>query len=365
MFSRLIKTTISIILLSVVTASYAEPRVIPVSVVEAKKGTVVEEVPLSGTVVSLRTSSISPKEQGYIENLLVDEGDEVKKGDPILYFDRQLSDIETTRVSAQLSEARARVKEFKRQRDEAKELMEKNHIASTSYEAAAAEVEINMAVVERLQSELSRQKLISERHTLYAPFDGVITEKMVEVGQWVDTNTAVFQLTELNPLRIEVPVPQFYFNQVNVGTSVKIKYDAIPAREFHAQVTTKVPVSNQNTRTFPVMIKVDNSDKFITPGMSARVFITISETDLEQSMLLPRDAIIQKPDGSKTVWAVEHKEGINTVNPIDVKTGKSYLDQIEIILGDIKEGDQIVVKGNELLQDGQTVNIIEALDYSL
>lgn len=345
--------------------SFAQETITPVSVVAAKMGKVSEEVPLTGSVSSIQTSHLSAKVEGYIDSLLVDKGDTVKKGDPIMYFDHQLIDIEITRVRAQLSEAKARVKEFVRQRDEAEELVKKKSIASTTYEAAVAQVEINSAVVARLEAELKRQQTLSERHTLYAPFDGVITDKMVEVGEWVDTNTPLFELTALNPLRIEVPVPQLYFSRINTGTPVKIKYDAIPDQEFAAQVTTKVPVSHQNTRTFPVMIRIENEDRLIAPGMSARVFFQLSEPNAEQSVLLPRDAIVRKPDGSKTVWVAEDKEGITKVNPVAVKTGKSHLNNIEIAQGNIHPGDRIVIKGNELLQAGQNINIVEELDYKL
>jgi membrane fusion protein, multidrug efflux system len=347
------------------TNVFAADKVTPVSVVTAKKGIVNEEVPLTGSVVSIRTSLISPKVEGYIESLFIDEGDSVKKGDRIMYIDRQLADIEITRVNAQLNEARARVKEYKRQQAEAKELVAKKHIAATSYEATTAEVEINSAVVQRLEAELRRQQLISERHTLYAPFDGVITDKKVEVGQWIDTNTPLFELTEMNPLRIEVPVPQFYFGRINIGTPVKVKYDAIPDKLFDAQVTIKIPTSSQNTRTFPVMIKVNNDDQLIAPGMSARVIFQLPDSGVEQTILLPRDAIVQKPDGTKTVWLIEDKQGETRASPVIVITGKNHLDKIQIKTGDIDTGDQVVIKGNELLQPNQNVDVIEVLDYTL
>jgi membrane fusion protein, multidrug efflux system len=344
---------------------FAADNVTPVSVVAAKKGMLNEEVPLTGSVTSIRTSNISPKEQGYIETLLVDIGDIVKKGDPVMYLDRQLVDIEISRVRALLNEAKAQVKENKRQQAESKELVAKKHIAATSYEAATAKVEISSAVVQRLEAELKRQITISERHTLNAPFDGVITEKMVEVGQWIDTNTPLFQLTELNPLRVEVPVPQFYFSRINVGTSVKIKYDAIAGKVFDAKVTIKVPASSQNTRTFPVMIEVANDKQLIAPGMSARVVFLLPDDNTEQSILLPRDAIVQKPDGTKTVWLINNVQGVTKVNPVVVQTGKSHLDYIQIKTGNIGTGDKIIVKGNELLQPNQSVDVIEELDYTL
>ena len=99
--------------------------------------------------------------------------------------------------------------------------------------------------------------------------------------------------------------------------------------------------------------------------MSARVIIDISENEVAKSLMLPRDAIVQKSDGSKTVWVVEEEKGINKAMPRTVQTGKSYRDKIEITMGDIEVGDQIVVRGNELLQPGQLVNVIEAMNQKL
>ena len=337
----------------------------PVSVVTVKKGNIKQEVALTGTVTSPRSSMISPKEAGYIESLLVDEGDVVKQGDVLLQLDRQIAEIEITRVSAQLQEAIAQVKEFERQRDEAAELVEKKHIAATSFEAASAQVNIATAVVQRLRAELSRQKMIAERHTVFAPFDGVIVEKLVEVGQWVESNRSLFELIELNPLRIEVPVPQFYFNQVTVDTPVLIRYDSMKNKSYSAKVSKLIPVSDQTARTFMVFIRIDNQLQIVTPGMSARVILQLHDSEDTKSLLVPRDAIVQQPNGNKSIWIVSQQVNHTIANPVSVTTGKNVSNNVEITAGDLSDGDIIVVKGNELLQPGQSVNVIEQLDYQL
>ena len=354
------KILFPVILCLIPALAPAETDPTPVSVVTVRQGNMPLQAPLAGTVTALKRAHLSTREQGYIEAVLVDEGDRIQQGDPLLSLDRELSDIALRRVTAELDEARARLKEFRRQRAEAARLREKNHIAKTALAALVAEVEVNLAVVAQLEAELARQKVINGRQTLYAPFAGVITEKMAEVGQWVDTRLAVFQLTALDPLRIEVQAPQFYFNRIDVGAPVTIKYDALPGREFSAGVSAKVPVSDPGTRAFPLMIQVDNGAGLITPGMSARVFITLSGPDTGAALMAPRDAIILKPDGGSTVWRVETTAAGETAAPVPVETGSTHLNQIEITAGDIKAGDRVVVRGNELLRPGQRVNIIAA-----
>lgn len=364
LMARLVSGTFFVIFLSA-TPVIANDTVTPVSVVTAKKGEVREEVPLTGTVASPRSSMISPKEAGYVERLLVDEGYVVNQGDVLLELDRKLADIEIARVRAQLQEAVAEVREFERQRDEAEELVEKKHIAATSFEAASAQVEIAKAVVQRLRAELARQQTIAEHHTVYAPFNGVIVEKLVEVGQWIESNGALFQLIELNPLRIEIPVPQFYFNRITVNTPVTIRYDARKNETFTGKVTTLIPVSNETTRTFTVFIQIDNQLQSVTPGMSARVTFLLRENEEQASLLVPRDAIVQQPNGSKSVWIVSQDANNVTARPVTITTGKNVSNNVEIISGELSDGDVIVVKGNELLQPGQAVNVIEQMDYQL
>lgn len=362
------RTTLKISLIVIFTVNFnvfAEDKITPVSVVTVKTGQLRQEIPLTGTVNSIRMSRLNTKVEGYIESIYVDKGDLVKKGDPVIKLDRELVETEILRVNAQLTEAKARSKELERQRDEAAELVEKKHIPATTHEAATAEVEINNAVIKRLLAELKRQQILSKWHTVYAPFDGVISTKMTEVGQWVETNTNLFELIELNPLRIEVPVPQFYFDQIDVGTSVTIKYDAIANKIFTAEVTDKVPASNQTTRTFPVLIRIDNSEQYITPGMSARVRFQIAKKSSSQTILMPRDTVVKQPDGSESVWMIEEHQSIIKVRPVKVKTGKSYLNNVELVIGSLNAGDRVVIKGNELLQPGQQVNVIEELDYNL
>lgn len=336
-----------------------------VSVVIAKNGQLHDEVPLTGTVNSIRNAMISAKEAGYIKSLHVDDGDFVNKGDVILQLDRELADLEVAKVRAQLNESRARQKELERQRDEAAELVTKKHIPSTRYEAALAEVEINKAVIQGLETELRTQKVIAERHTVYAPFTGVVAEKFIEVGQWVENNTTLLNLVELDPLRIEVAAPQFYYNRLNVDTPVRITYDALPKKGFISKISQKIPVSNSSSRTFLIFIEVNNAEQLITPGMSARVNFQLLDSSTKQLFFIPRDAIVQKSDGTKTIWIVTNDDEKEQATELTVITGRSNKDFIEITSNNISVGDRIVVKGNELLQADQTVNVIETLDYNL
>ncbi|MEM7017409.1 MAG: efflux RND transporter periplasmic adaptor subunit [Pseudomonadota bacterium] len=358
---------IAVTLLCVPILSLAQGgnRAAPVSVVQVASASVHEEIPLTGSVNARRTSMISPKVAGLIAEVLIDDGYDVKTGEPLFRLDSVIADISVARARAELAEADARLKDAKRQRDEAQELVAKKHIPASNYESALAQVEISAAAVQRLSAELNRQEELLRRHTVYAPFDGVIAKKLVEVGQWVQTGTAVTELVELDVLRIEVPVPQFYFSKVQPDMPVSIQYDALPGQIFEGKVSMKIAVGQTSARTFPVRIDIDNKARIIAPGMSARVRLQVFQSDVGESMLLPSDAFIRRPDGATLVWRVVEKDGTLSALPTPVKTGRGYRKYTEVTSQQLKVGDKVVVRGNELLRPNQAVRIIEEINMEL
>ena len=248
-----------------------EDQAAPVKVARAVMAPVREELPLTGSVTARRLSRIAPEVAGLVAAVRVDEGDEVRQGEVLLELDRTIADLEYAGAQARVKEAQAQAAEAARQRDETAELVKKKHIASTRYEAALAAAEVSAAALERLQAELRRQAELLRRRAVRAPFAGVIAKKMVEEGEWVKTDANLFELAEVRRLRVIVPVPQFYFSEVRVGAPARVAFDAYPGRSFPAQVSMKVPLSNEAARTFPVRIDLENEAGLFAPGMSARV----------------------------------------------------------------------------------------------
>ena len=340
-----------------------EEKTTPVSVVAVTIAPVYDEIPLTGSVTARRVSRISPKIDGFVSEMLVDEGDEIKRGDALLQLDSVMANIGLARARAQVREAEAILNEAKRQRDEAAELVEKKHISATNHEARVADVQIKAAVLNRLQAELSQQQEILARHTVYAPFDGVVASKEIEVGQWVETSTTLIELVEISVLRIDVPVPQIYFSHITQGTPATIKFDAFPERSFDATVTIKIPAGNASTRTFPIRMEIKNEAGLIAPGMSARVRIKLQHKD--EAMLLPRDAIVRKTDGTESIWLLVGEGGQSIARSLSIKTGRAYRDNVEVFARDLQVGDKVVIRGNEILQEDQLVHVVREHELNL
>ncbi len=181
----------------------------------------------------------------------------------------------------------------------------------------------------------------------------------------METGTSLFQLVETEVLRVRIPVPQYYFSRIHVGTPVQMQFDALPEYNLDAAVTMKIPVSSETGRTFPVRIEINNEDRRIAPGMSARVRLRLEESTGEEALLLPRDTIVHKPDGSTTVWVIEDGGEGPVARPTPVSTGRAFKGNVAILDGGIRPGDRVVVRGNEILEPGQPVRIHREVDMEL
>jgi RND family efflux transporter MFP subunit len=290
-----------------------------------------------------------------IADLKVDAGHVVKEGDLLMSLDAELAELALQRVKADRAQAQAELAEAERLRTEAQALARGG--SSSKSEAATREnaVQSRTAAVQRFDAQVREQTALVERHRLLAPFDGVISRKLTEVGEWVQTGTPVVELVETGHLRVDVQAPQEMFARLDDGVEVTVHLDAYPDREFAAKVLMRVPVKDATARTFLLRLAIEDPQKLAAPGMSARAsFLFRGQAQVWQ---VPRDAVVRFADGTTKVWIVDGQGNAATARGRDVKLGASLSDKIEVLEG-LDGAAQIVVRGNEALREGQRVLIL-------
>jgi RND family efflux transporter MFP subunit len=182
----------------------------------------------------------------------------------------------------------------------------------------------------------------------------VISDRRTETGEWIEPGNPVMTLVAVDDLRIEMRVPQEFYNRIDRNSSVNVTLDALPGREFDGSIDAIVPVSDASSRTFLIHVRVDAGDAVLTPGMSAHGQLRLSTG--RQGVVVSRDAILRYPDGRITVWVINPDSEPPTVAEKRVTTGHSFNGLITIREG-LKAGEVVVVRGNESLQEGQQVRI--------
>jgi RND family efflux transporter MFP subunit len=313
-----------------------------------------QEVRLSGGSIPWRRVPVSPRVEGLATKVLVDEGSWVQPGDLILELDARLAEIEVAVAAARVAGAQARQGDAIRKRDELLKLKQGRHASETSIASAIAEVAIVEADLTRERAELERARELRERHSVYAPFAGMVVRKQLEVGQWVRQEDAVVELVAVDTLRVRAPLPQRYFPRVAVGSKARVLFDALPDRELEGSVFARVVLGNEASRSFPLLIDIPNPDHLLAPGMSARILVELDD-GVSEVLTVPRDAVVAKSDGSRVVWRVREEDGVLKAFPVAIVTGRAQGDRLEVVEGELQVGERIVLLGNENLRPGQAV----------
>lgn len=369
---RLSRIVVIIIMVFIAPPSIAQ-EALPVTVMPVVEVSIAEEIALTGDLLARRVSMLSSEVDGIIKGIYIDDGSVVHTDQVIADLDTDIAQINRDTAAAELAEAHATLAESKRRHGELAKLKTQNHTSKTSVAAAQAQIAIDNAARARAVSQLKRATTLLEKHQITAPFSGIANRKLVEVGQWIDTKTALIELVDTDLLRLEIPVPQFYFAAVNQNTPVQIRFDALPDKILESSVTAIIPISNSASRTFRVRIDIPNAEHQLAPGMTAKAIFRLGNgrsngqgNDManggpSESIVAPRDAIVRKPNNELALWLVENEDGISKVKKVIVETGRSYRGGVEILSGNVPKGSLTVVRGNEILRAGQSVHIAHEL----
>ncbi len=332
----------------------------PVAAVAVVREVVAEQVQLSGGAVPYRQALLSPEVDGVVATVAVELGERVVAGQTLLTLDPSIAQIEVRTARARVAEAEALHAEAQRRRDELQRLSAQQHVAHTTLAAAEAEAAAAAAVALRERAELERYVERLAQHRLQAPFAGMVVARQAELGQWAESGSTQLELVATEVIRVIAPLPQHYYPRVVEGASVTLRFDALPGERFQGRISARLARGQEASRSFPLLIDLPNPDQLLAPGMSAQ--ITIDLADGERSrLLLPRDAVLTHDDGSRLVWRVVEVAAGSQVEPVTVAVGGAYGSHLELVAGELAEGDQVVVLGNEGLRAGQAVRLLPAL----
>ncbi|NGX15861.1 efflux RND transporter periplasmic adaptor subunit [Wenzhouxiangella sp. XN24] len=328
----------------------------PVTAVDPEIGQGSQVLALSGNLIARRTAVLSPQVAGLVAAIRIDAGDRVAIGDELLRLDQDLAKLEVRRAEAVVEEARRALLEARRLRDEGRRLVESRFVPDTEVQAREAAVLQAEAAVSRVQSELEIAREQLAQHVVAAPFDGVITTRMVEVGEWVATGTAVAELVAPDELWLDVRVPQAYWTRIDADTRLRAFADPAPDTALDARIHARVPVKDPAARTFLLRLRVDDDSGRITPGMSARVELQLPGAG--RVTTVPRDAILRYPDGTATVWVVDTRAEPLVAREQEVQLLRTLGERVELA-GAFDPGLRVVIRGNEALKEGETVRLVE------
>ena len=275
-----------------------------VQVVYPKISQQAESLILTGTVEAPQSSALAPLQTGLISTLAVEKGQEVTKGQILMVLDSQLIELSVQQAQASVQAAIAAQQESERLYQESLTLSKKQLVAETLIAERKANVTIANAEVRQAKTQYQLQQNMLSRHTLRAPFAGLIVDRYVNIGEWVTQQNPAFQLISQDNLRLVVSIPQEYYQALKTSPNIDVNVtpDFVNATKVHAKLDVLVNSAANESRTLVGLIELtDNQDWLV--GMSAQAEIILPSSE-QQIAWLPKSAIKQHPDGGSSVFTV-------------------------------------------------------------
>lgn len=284
-----------------------------------------------------RAATITTKSSGIILDILVEEGDQVNKGQVLLV-------LESDEQRLALKSATANYDKSLNNYTRAEKLVERGltnreQIDNLKFETLA------------LKATLEQAKMNLSFTQVKVPFTGTVVKRHVKIGNLVQNATAVFEVIDFDSLQAKIDVPEHQWSIMKPGLSVQFKFEALNNKIITGEVIRVSPIIDSASGTFQVTVGVDNSDKSLRPGLFAKANIVYDQRS--GVVLVDKDSIIREDELSYVYILQSESE----VNKVQVSLGYEMLESYEITSG--LELDQVVVTTgkNNLAPDVQ-VNVV-------
>jgi RND family efflux transporter MFP subunit len=314
----------------------SEPA-LPVEVGVVERGTATAQLTGTAALEAEDEATVVARVGGVVESVLVEEGQYVRANQALARLDDRQLALEVRRAEVQLQKLRT---DYER----SKTLYDKQLVSQETYEQAKSAYED-----QTVTTDLARLQL--EYATIRAPISGWVAVRHLKAGNMVRTNDPSFEVTNLDPLRAVLHVPEGELAKLDVGQPATLRFDALPDRTFEGRVTLISPVVDAETGTVRVTVEVRDPSRTIKPGMFGRIRVQYDQrTD---ALLVPKNALVEEDD-AVSVFVVTD----SVARQRAVTTGYSSGDRIEIREG-LAEGDRVVLSGQTALRDSARVEIVQ------
>jgi RND family efflux transporter MFP subunit len=341
------------------------------------------QVDLAGTLLSPDQAKVSSEAAGIVRQVLIDIGREVRAGDPLVRLDAKELSLALARAESALRQTRAQlgmhstldgvdnpppddeigtVKNAAANRDDAKAAQERAQqlskrgiispvdvqtaetrlkVAEAAYESAVDNARGQKALLQdrRAAFDLAQKKLNDA--TVRAPITGVISERLVQQGEYIGERTPVATIVQINPLKLRTGVQEKHAGIVQPGLDVEFRVESFGDTVFHGKIEHVSPALDQTMRTFTVEAIVDNTDRRLKPGFFAKGVIL---TRKDEGVLAVADSAISTFAGVSSVYLVKDGRITQKNVSLGVRQGNNW----EILEG--LKGDEVLANNrlNEL-----------------
>jgi RND family efflux transporter MFP subunit len=338
-------------------AQQTEQMAVPfVTVIRASPIDADSEMVLPGTLKPEVESPLYARTNGYLKKWYKDIGSHVEKGEILAEIDTPEIDQQLAQSRADLVTAQANLSLANLTAARYQDLIKTDSVSRQDLDNANGDLAARRAMVQSADANVRRLEEMESFKRVYAPFKGIITERNVDTGTLINAGNGgtatkeMFNLAQIDPMRVYVSVPQSYSPSIHLGLKACLSLTEMTDRKFCGQVVRTANSIDPNTRTLLTEVHVPNPSGTLLPGSYAEVHFDVKITG--ERLSLPVNALLFRPEG--TMAAV-----VTTDNRIDLKRltiGRDYGNSLEVLQG-IGAADRIVVNPPDALEQNEQVNL--------
>jgi membrane fusion protein (multidrug efflux system) len=340
-----------------VLAEQTERMAVPyVSVIRATRIEGESAMVLPGTLKAYVESPIYARTNGYLKKWYRDIGSHVSKGDLLAEIDTPEVDQQLAQMRADLTTAQANLGLAGTTTARYQDLLKSDSVSKQDADNASGNYEARQAMVQSAEANVKRLEELESFKRVYAPFSGVITQRNVDAGNLINAGNGgsatkeMFDLAQIDPLRVFVSVPQSYGPSIHVGMKACLELSEYTGRNFCGQVARTANAIDPGTRTLLTEVDVPNPSGTLLPGAYAQVNFNAKLSGLR--LTLPINALLFRPEG--TMAAVVGPDG--RLNLKKLVIGRDFGASVEVLQG-ITPEENIVINPPDALEQGEQVNV--------
>lgn len=350
----------------------AERPAVAVEVHPVERGTLRDVRQFTGTLESSARFTVATKVGGLVQSVLVDLGDRIEQGQVIARIDDAelvqavaQADADLAVRRAELARARSDLSLAERDFERGEQLRERGIAAESQLDEIAARLGSARASMQLAEAQVSRAEsaLVLRRIELgYAQVTatwsenaayGSVAQRYQDPGNTVQANAPIVSVVSLDPLKAVVTVTERDYAGLRIGQRAELTTDGSPGQAFEATIQRIAPVFSETSRQARIELSVPNPNGLLRPGMFARVRIVL--TEVEAAGIVPLDALARR-DAREVVFVLDDTGA--SVRMVEVTRGITELGRVQIM--DPLISGRVVTLGQQLLQDGSPVRVVES-----
>jgi membrane fusion protein (multidrug efflux system) len=308
-----------------------------------------------GTLTAVNGIEIAPQVGGVVKELLFDSGDLVKKGQKLIQLDTDTEEADLKNFRVQLDNAQT---EF----DRREKVFNKGFASKSDLDAARM-------LRDQLTANVQRTEALIAQKSIYAPWDGRLGLRDVAVGKYVAAGQNVVWMQSVDPIYADFTVTEADFGKIKIGQKVQAKFSTYPGEFFKGKVKTTDARVSESSRMVTVRGEIENPEGRLVPGMYAEVTVTVG--DPQPVVTIPQTAITYSLYGDSVFAVVKAKNPDPNAKEPDLEIERRFIKlgavregRVNVVEG-VKPGDQIVVAGQNKIDQGSKVRIDNSIALNL